>query len=301
MDLLSLQSDAEAEGRQCLAGALILDEQGRAFVHRRGWERSLFPGCWDIVGGHVEPGETLLEALEREVEEETGWRLTGTPALSYVGDWETSGEDGTTCRREFDFVVEVDGDLANPRLEVPHHVEYRWLGRGELALLDENRGLDDGMIRQLVELALRRGQPGPHVTAFLDPAAGEQVEPLRAAWDPAMAGQIAAHVTIAYPSELGDLDEPPEIAVAAPFRLRLGRLALDRSAGDWVYAEVDDVDGGWRLARERLLGRRARTGVRPHVTVVHPRTTNRGLAAWSAIGSLELDAEFEVDELELSR
>jgi 8-oxo-dGTP pyrophosphatase MutT (NUDIX family) len=54
-------------------------------VHRRSWDRRTFPGCWDIVGGHVEAGEDLLTALNREVEEETGWQLSGSPQLAYVG------------------------------------------------------------------------------------------------------------------------------------------------------------------------------------------------------------------------
>ena len=145
-DLAALQAAAEAEGLRVAVGALVVDGEGRAFVHRRGPDRELFPGLWDIVGGHVEPGESMLEALAREVEEETGWRLVGTPVLAHVADW-----DG---RREFDFLVDVEGDLSRPRLEVPEHVEFRWLGPDDLSLLDENRDVDGGAIRRLVELAL---------------------------------------------------------------------------------------------------------------------------------------------------
>ncbi|NED80879.1 NUDIX domain-containing protein [Streptomyces sp. SID11233] len=51
-----------AEGEVWAVGAVILDRDGRAFAQRRGPHRRLFPDCWDIVGGHVEAGESLLDA-----------------------------------------------------------------------------------------------------------------------------------------------------------------------------------------------------------------------------------------------
>jgi len=150
-DYVALQAEAEAEGLRVTVGALIFDAAGRIFVHRRGWERSLFPGCWDIVGGHVEPGESMLEALAREVEEETGWRLVGTPTLVHVAEW--------LGRREFDFLVDVEGDLDNPRLELPEHIEFRWVQPAELLLLDETGYADEALIHRLEELTGRRSSP----------------------------------------------------------------------------------------------------------------------------------------------
>jgi hypothetical protein len=122
-----------------------------------------------------------------------------------VADWQSRAGAEVLRRREFDFLVEVEGDLRQPRLEVPKHVEFRWIGQSELALLDENRGADAGLVRRLVELALRSTGPAEsasaHATVFLG-AAGAAVDELRRTWDPAMANQIAAHVTIVYPSEV---------------------------------------------------------------------------------------------------
>ncbi len=153
-DLVALQKTARSEGKICAVGALIRDRDGRVFVHRRGPNRRFLPNCWDVVGGHVEPGEDLVTALRREVQEETGWLLRGDPVLIHVEDWDAPGPEGPQSHREFDFLVEVEGDLSRPRLEQPRHVEFRWIGHGETTLLDENRGMDFGYIRRIVEMCL---------------------------------------------------------------------------------------------------------------------------------------------------
>ena len=211
IDLEVLHAQARADGRRPVVGALILDREGRAFVHRRGPDRAFLPNGWDIVGGHVEAGETLLQALRREVNEETGWTVGGTSQLVFVGDRWIDSSDPSSGRREFDFLVDVQGDLDRPRLEWPKHTEFRWTAPVDVPLLDENLGRDDGLVRHLVELALRSAAPDhlsrPHAALFLDSGAGERVESLRRRWDPAMASQIASHVTAAYPGDVQLLDE----------------------------------------------------------------------------------------------
>jgi 8-oxo-dGTP diphosphatase len=129
------------------AGALILDDYGRIFVQRRSPQRTLFPNCWDIVGGHVEPGESIDDTLRREVAEETGWRIF--VVLSQVGEFSYTGDDGQD-RVEQDFLVRVDGNLDRPRLEEGKHTEWCWLAESEVDLLDEGRGPGDILIREIV-------------------------------------------------------------------------------------------------------------------------------------------------------
>ena len=50
--------------------AAIFDEQGRIFLTRRADN-----GQWCLPGGGIEPGESVGEACEREVLEETGMRV----------------------------------------------------------------------------------------------------------------------------------------------------------------------------------------------------------------------------------
>lgn len=134
-------------GEEWVVSAVIRDSGGRGFVQRRSADRRLFPGCWDLVGGHVEPGEDLLATLGREVAEETGWRLTRLRRLVGIFTWSTG--DGR-IRHEADFVVEVDGDLADPQLEWAKHPEYAWVGPDDLELLLENRQPGDTFIHDVV-------------------------------------------------------------------------------------------------------------------------------------------------------
>jgi 8-oxo-dGTP diphosphatase len=51
-------------------GAVIVDGEGRVLIIQRGTEPR--KGLWSIPGGLVELGETLVEAVKREIAEETG-------------------------------------------------------------------------------------------------------------------------------------------------------------------------------------------------------------------------------------
>ncbi len=53
-------------------GAVIVDEQGRLFLARRGPQAKNERGLWEFPGGSVEFGERLAEALQREMREEYG-------------------------------------------------------------------------------------------------------------------------------------------------------------------------------------------------------------------------------------
>ena len=150
--LSELQTKAESEGKQCLVGAVIINEQGQAFVQKRSLTRRLWPGCWDLAGGHVEPGETLEEALLREIREETGWELARIIAIIDLFDGEIEGGDEKIY--EVDFLVEIVGDLEHPQLEWSKNSEFRWIGLSEVELLMENRREADIFVYNIVKKGL---------------------------------------------------------------------------------------------------------------------------------------------------
>ena len=52
---------------------LVFDRRGRLLLQRRSIKKDIAPGKWDTsVGGHVNPGEDILEAAKREMQEELG-------------------------------------------------------------------------------------------------------------------------------------------------------------------------------------------------------------------------------------
>ncbi|KMO94990.1 NTP pyrophosphohydrolase [Streptomyces roseus] len=141
-----------APGEVWTVGAVILNRDGKAFAQRRGPHRRLFPDTWDIVGGHVEAGESLLEALAREVREETGWYLRRVRRFLGAGTW--TGDDGAGLRHEADYLVEVEGDLDRPRLEWSKHSAYGWFGPEDLDTLKENRVPGEFLVHDLIARAL---------------------------------------------------------------------------------------------------------------------------------------------------
>ena len=58
---------------------LIIDGAGRVFLVKHSYVRG-----WHLPGGGVEVGETMLEALAREIGEETNIELTDQPVLHAV-------------------------------------------------------------------------------------------------------------------------------------------------------------------------------------------------------------------------
>lgn len=111
----------------------------------------MLPGIWDIVGGHLEAGETPEQALVREVEEETGWKVHDI--LWTVADWEWEHEG--RVRRELDYLITIDGDLGRPRLEAGKHDKSAWVGPDDLELLMVNRTDGDRRLRDIVAHTVR--------------------------------------------------------------------------------------------------------------------------------------------------
>jgi mutator protein MutT len=86
-------------GPEVCVGAVAVDNE-RLLLVRRG--RGMAAGLWSVPGGRVEAGETLAEAVVRELAEETGLEGVCDRFLGWV---ERVGDDHHFVI--LDFVVEV--------------------------------------------------------------------------------------------------------------------------------------------------------------------------------------------------
>ena len=76
-DVLKLAKRSEIHGNPSLihrvVHVLVFDKKGRLLLQKRSLSKDVAPGKWDTsVGGHVTPGEDILEAAKREMKEELG-------------------------------------------------------------------------------------------------------------------------------------------------------------------------------------------------------------------------------------
>ncbi len=67
------------------ACAILLRER-RILLGKRAPHRKAYPGCWDLIGGRVEDGESIDQALHRELAEEIGIAPVSYESLCSVVD-----------------------------------------------------------------------------------------------------------------------------------------------------------------------------------------------------------------------
>jgi 8-oxo-dGTP diphosphatase len=124
-------------------GAFVFDRQGRVLLIERG--KPPGEGLWTVPGGRLDRGETLAQAVAREVREETGLTVE-VGALACVV--ERMGDD-------FHFVIldylarVIGGTLA----AASDARAAKWVEATELAQLPLTDGLEDLIERARVSYA----------------------------------------------------------------------------------------------------------------------------------------------------
>ena len=108
----------------------ILKDNDKLLIVKRNSNDDLYPGAWEFPGGHVETGETLKEALKRELKEEIGFEGTINPIITHYTDEVKNNRHDI----EIDFIVNVDNNI-DVKLSSEHE-DYKWVTK-DSELLDD--------------------------------------------------------------------------------------------------------------------------------------------------------------------
>lgn len=136
-------------------GAVVERDGGILLV---GHEKSGGDRYWVLPGGRLEPGETIPECAERELEEEAGLRGEFAGVV-YVSEFLREGRHTVDITARVELTGEAEAKLGSdpetPPGAAPTLVELRWFSPRELGELD----LRPPWIRDRLQQDITSGQP----------------------------------------------------------------------------------------------------------------------------------------------
>lgn len=120
-----LLAEAQAAGISRLVVGGVITRDGKVLLLQRK-EDDYLGGLFEIPSGEVDEGETLLQALEREIVEETGMLIA--QVNGYLGAFDYPSRSGQHTR-QLNFQVKVYPSAVLPT----EHDVFVWAGRADLA------------------------------------------------------------------------------------------------------------------------------------------------------------------------
>jgi 8-oxo-dGTP diphosphatase len=124
----SVSVNAMAEDQFWVGVHGVIARGGKLLVLKRASTMAYKPGSWDLPGGHLKIGESFEECLAREIEEETGLKIS---AARLLGIHNSIGPYLQAI-----FGCEVVGEAREIQLRPREHVEARWVILTELEQLE---------------------------------------------------------------------------------------------------------------------------------------------------------------------
>jgi 8-oxo-dGTP diphosphatase len=131
------------------AGALFINRDGKVLLGLRAPWKKLWPLHWDAIGGRVEDGESVEDALVREAQEEVGVTPTRFSLVATVRERQPEIH-GDMLHHIYVVTDWRGGDPANVCDE---HTELKWFTVDEMRLLSN-------IVDPDYPLFAERGMPG---------------------------------------------------------------------------------------------------------------------------------------------
>lgn len=118
------------------------------------------PGWYSMIGGGIDEGETIEQALTREALEETGCRLKDVRELGFIKELGIQGKKGDPFAQDnYCFIASVDGEKGEPQFtpeDIADGILLVWLPLDVAIQKLKEQG--DGFIKQKTLFLLEKAK-----------------------------------------------------------------------------------------------------------------------------------------------
>ena len=121
-------------GKTKLSVCGVLMHQKRFLIVKRSEKDDFLPNCWEFPGGGVEEGETVEDALCRELKEELGFDIAAEKAELVGISEEFTDNDKSNRYLQLNYVI-VSTETPEIKLS-SEHVAYDWAEADDVRLDD---------------------------------------------------------------------------------------------------------------------------------------------------------------------
>ena len=104
---------------------LVIRCQNKFLLVQRSKKDNIFPGFWQNMGGKIEIGETVENAISREMMEEVNLKPESTPIFLHSYSWKKNEKSIT--KLGLIFLIDLKGEIGNYKVNLCEELEkYGW-------------------------------------------------------------------------------------------------------------------------------------------------------------------------------
>lgn len=134
---------------QVVSVILVIRCKNKFLLVQRSRADDIFPGFWQNMGGKIETGENVENAIKREMKEEVGLTLDSIPVFLHSYSWRKDNNSST--KLGLIFLIDLKDEISDYPVTLCHELEsYGWFSLEEAEKLQTiGPGHPTGTVGQL--------------------------------------------------------------------------------------------------------------------------------------------------------